>query len=130
MRRMLAEAGIVADAAEGTCDGWETFDAAAAQPILDDLTALTHRNMSPNKATHSEGRALRELKERARVIANDDPLLGAKRGGRVTVSLDWPQAGPSGNTSTPTSGSAGIPWCCWIGDHMKRAEGGKKIASE
>ncbi len=91
MRRMLAEAGIVADAAEGTCDGWETFDAAAAQPILDDLTALTHRNMSPNKATHSEGRALRELKERARVIANDDPLLGAKRGGRVTVSLDWPQ---------------------------------------
>ncbi|SNS82021.1 hypothetical protein SAMN05421763_10377 [[Luteovulum] sphaeroides subsp. megalophilum] len=40
MRRMLAAAGIVPEAAEGTCDGWETFDAAAAQPILDDLTAL------------------------------------------------------------------------------------------
>ncbi|WP_246100335.1 hypothetical protein, partial [Cereibacter sediminicola] len=56
-----------------------------------DGTKLTHRNMSPNKTTRSEGRVLRELKERARNIADGSPVLGAKRGGRVTVSLDWPQ---------------------------------------
>ncbi|AZB65619.1 hypothetical protein EBL87_17980 [Cereibacter sphaeroides] len=44
MRRMLAAAGIVPEAAEGTCDAWETFGAAAAQPILDDLTALMPAN--------------------------------------------------------------------------------------
>ncbi|ULB11860.1 TniQ family protein [Cereibacter azotoformans] len=44
MRRMLAAAGIVPEAAEGTCDAWETLDAAAAQPILDDLTALMPAN--------------------------------------------------------------------------------------
>lgn len=43
-RRMLAAAGIVPEAAEGTRDAWETFDAAAAQPILDDLTALMPAN--------------------------------------------------------------------------------------
>ncbi|RHZ91193.1 hypothetical protein D1114_20770 [Cereibacter sphaeroides] len=40
MRRMLAAAGIVPEASDGTCDAWEIFDAAAAQPILDNLTAL------------------------------------------------------------------------------------------
>ncbi|MCE6949790.1 hypothetical protein LAZ29_02485 [Cereibacter sphaeroides] len=40
LRKMLAAAGIVPEAAQGVADAWEIFEAAEAQTLLDDMTTL------------------------------------------------------------------------------------------
>ncbi|WP_420024083.1 TniQ family protein (plasmid) [Cereibacter azotoformans] len=40
LRKMLAAAGIVPEAAQGVADAWEIFEAAEAQTLLEDMTTL------------------------------------------------------------------------------------------
>lgn len=52
---------------------------------------LTQRAMSRDKQTGEDGPVRKMVKRRAREIAQEDRVLGAKRGGRITTTFDWPE---------------------------------------
>lgn len=87
---------------------------------------LTQLAMSRSKLTGADGPVRMMVKRRAREIAQENRVLGAKRGGRVTTTFDWPEGRTLRKYADLFVMFGRNPVVLLDRDHMKGPQGGAR----